>query len=76
MIFCNVQVQDVFIRKVLLALGASVGVRLQVVHIKLFDGGKRKWVVWWEQALHDGRLFRNCRLGVQLYKLDIDRLLA
>ena len=35
-VLCNVQVQKVFVGKVVLALGAAVHVRLLVVHIVLF----------------------------------------
>ena len=76
MVLCNVQVQDVLVREVSLALRTPVHVRFTVVHVKLVDGGKSKRLMRGEQALHGGWLLTHGRLGVELDELDIGRRLA
>jgi len=68
----NVQMQDVLIRKVLLALRAPVGMHLPIVYIVLLVRGKAHWIVRRKQALHDCGLLRyDC-----MYKFYVGRLLA
>ena len=70
------QVQNVLIREVLLAFRAPVHVHFLVVHIIPIKRCECKWFVWGKQALHNRWLFREYRLCIQMYKLDVDRLFA
>lgn len=45
---CNMEMQEVFIREILLAFGAPVHVRLAIVHVVLFKRCKSKRLVWGE----------------------------
>lgn len=52
----NVQVQEMLVWKVGLAIGASVHVGFLVVDIVVLERGKVQGLVRRQRALHDGRL--------------------
>lgn len=58
-ILCDVETQEMVVRKVLVALCTSVRMRLLVVHIIVFERSKAERLMWGQRALHDGGLVRH-----------------
>lgn len=76
MIFGDVQVQEMLVWEVLVALGASVQMHLLVVHVIFVEGCKRQWAVGRKRAFHDGGAVGHSTVRVQMDDLHIHRLLS
>jgi len=75
-IFCNVQMQEVLVREVLVAFGAPVHVRFLVVDIVGFKRVEGERLVRGQRAPHECRMVGYGRLGVQMHNLDMSGLLV